>query len=76
MHSVTVTDGVPKLVIACYAQGQTQRSFLSVWRTVTVKQSRLSFAVNLEERVIFMLFGHSYHSDIPDRLEPSLAVVI
>jgi len=33
---VTVESGRPKLVIACYAQGQTQRSFLSVWRTVTV----------------------------------------
>ena len=41
VHSVTVTNGVPKLVIACYAQGQTQRSLLSVWRTVTVSQSIL-----------------------------------
>jgi len=37
VHHVTVTDGMPKLVIACYAQGQTQRSLLSIWRTVTVK---------------------------------------
>jgi len=36
VYHVTVTDGSPKLVIACYAQGQTQRSLLSVWRTVTV----------------------------------------
>jgi len=36
VHSVTVTNGLPKLVIACYAQGQIQRSLLSVWRTVTV----------------------------------------
>ena len=39
VYSVTVTNGLPKLVIACYAHGQTQRSFLSIWRTVTVMQS-------------------------------------
>jgi len=46
VHNVTVTNDIPKLVIACYAQGQTQRSLLSVWRTVTVNQSVLSHCVN------------------------------
>jgi len=36
VHNVMIRNGLPRLVIACYAQGQTQRSLLSVWHTVTV----------------------------------------
>jgi len=48
VHHVTVTNGVPKLAVACYAQGQTQRSLLSIWRTVMVNQSVSELVVSLK----------------------------
>jgi len=53
VYNVTITNGSPRLVIACYAQGQTQRSLLSVWRTVTVLHH---FMMSVVEAVLLFLY--------------------
>ena len=62
VHSVSIVNDAPKLVIACYAPGQTQRSLLSVWRTVTVKQSVFSLRVNFRQFEVCDLFRIHVHA--------------